>query len=446
MKRYYTLLLSWALIVSTNACKHESDLTPVAKPETPQHGTIRDKGIPDGQLVQKTIGPEGGTLTSADNRITLTVPAGAVGSATAFSVQPVTNTLPGSPGKSYRLLPEGQTFAKPVTIRFQYNQNDLTNTSAQALFLAYQGADRIWKFLPNTKLDEVSKTLSVESNHFSDWGIFAEMWLEVEKAQLKAGESTKLTIMGPLPIFDATDPNLYDPACEIGDIREWDSTKDVRDWTTTTPSLTIKPSQLEATYTAPAQKPSAPLTVQITVSIYNFLPRDYAERKGATGKVILFANIGVEGEGYFRATVDGVPYDAGIQHGFLRYKDKFTVSGNLTTQENLAISITKSGGYLTEGSYNYHDGILQHSLVNKAEVVYGTVGAAKAWHSSYYACSGGQKGSPGSVTIEKVEQIGSKTYVTGKFDMVVYQEEDGICPSRGVRQKRIVGEFKTAEL
>ena len=63
-----------------------------------------------------SIGPAGGTLASGDNQVTLTVPAGALASATPISITAVADTAPGGTGFAYRLALDGLTFAKPVTI------------------------------------------------------------------------------------------------------------------------------------------------------------------------------------------------------------------------------------------------------------------------------------------------------------------------------------------
>src|SRR5687768_15033479 len=69
------------------------------------------KGQPVGLPVTKSIDASGGTLSSPDGKLTITVPAGTVSSATTFSIQPITNTLQDNK-PAYRLLPEGITLAK----------------------------------------------------------------------------------------------------------------------------------------------------------------------------------------------------------------------------------------------------------------------------------------------------------------------------------------------
>ena len=60
-----------------------------------------DIGTPTGTAVSKSIGPSGGSLLSADGRIELIIPSGALSANTNIVIQPVTNNCPGV-GESLR--------------------------------------------------------------------------------------------------------------------------------------------------------------------------------------------------------------------------------------------------------------------------------------------------------------------------------------------------------
>src|SRR5262245_28927723 len=108
----FLLLLSVPFLF-TCCSKHSGEAPP---PPSPIH---TPKGTTLGSPVSATIGSGGGGLISADGRISLIVPAGAVTSNTTFSIQPIRNTLDtNSAAPAYRLLPEGQTFAQPVRVSF----------------------------------------------------------------------------------------------------------------------------------------------------------------------------------------------------------------------------------------------------------------------------------------------------------------------------------------
>jgi hypothetical protein len=116
------------------------------------------------------IGQPGGTLTSLDGRVTLTVPAGTVSAPTEFSIQEVTNMAPGGVGSAYRLGPEGTTFSTPVTITIKA---DLATASLDALTIAYQEGEGYWIRLMDVARDAVADTLTATATHFSGWTIVA---------------------------------------------------------------------------------------------------------------------------------------------------------------------------------------------------------------------------------------------------------------------------------
>lgn len=155
-------------------------------------------GIPDGPAVTTEIGPSGGSLSSADGILDITIPPGAVSSNTTFSVQPIANFCPG--GKfAYRLLPEGLTFTNPVTLTFHYTDEDIAGTLPEFLGIAYQGGDKIWYRLPSAIVDDVSKTISVQIKHFTDWTYIAALEISPSAPAvpvLQVNETLNLLVSG----------------------------------------------------------------------------------------------------------------------------------------------------------------------------------------------------------------------------------------------------------
>ena len=86
------------------------------------------KGTSIGGKATMTIGPAGGTLASTDGILTLTVPPGALAADVTIGIEPVTNTAPLGIGASYRLTPEGTTFAVPATVRMPFTSADLAGS------------------------------------------------------------------------------------------------------------------------------------------------------------------------------------------------------------------------------------------------------------------------------------------------------------------------------
>lgn len=125
------------------------------------------RGTPNGAPASATIGPDGGTLSSPDGGVTLTVPAGAVASLTELTIQPITYPGGGS-GPAYRFTPDGQTFAHPVTLTFSYDPS-LDGLEAQGLGIALQDPEGVWRALLASSVDEAARTVSVTTPHFSDY-------------------------------------------------------------------------------------------------------------------------------------------------------------------------------------------------------------------------------------------------------------------------------------
>ena len=131
-------------------------------------GIVTAVGVATGGAASATIGAAGGSVSSPDGKLVLTIPAGALAADTLIGIQPLTNQAPGKIGAAYRLTPDGQTFLQPVTLRFTYTDNDLLGTAAEFLGAAFQTADGHWQWLGAATVDTTAKTVSVGSTHFTD--------------------------------------------------------------------------------------------------------------------------------------------------------------------------------------------------------------------------------------------------------------------------------------
>jgi hypothetical protein len=105
MKRLIVLVL---VAVLMNGCKKLGNARQTSSDTTafqPDPPAITQIGTPIGNAVKKTIGTSGGSLTSGDGRIVVTIPANALAANTDISIQAVTNTAPGGIGVGYHLMP-----------------------------------------------------------------------------------------------------------------------------------------------------------------------------------------------------------------------------------------------------------------------------------------------------------------------------------------------------
>jgi hypothetical protein len=132
--------------------------------------TPTPQGSPIGSPASQQIGAAGGTITSPDGVLAVSIPAGALSSTTQFSIQPITNTAPSGAGSSYLLGPEGATFLAPVTLTFRAAP---TGRSVDALTVAYQDGAGYWLRVAGVQRDAAAGTLTATTNHFSGWALVA---------------------------------------------------------------------------------------------------------------------------------------------------------------------------------------------------------------------------------------------------------------------------------
>jgi len=108
-----------------------------------------------------TIGPAGGSIRSSDGRLTLRIPAGALTLNVVASVETsATNDAPQGSGASYAISPGDLDFAKPATLVFRYDSEDLAGSSSGALGLAFQSGGR-WYVATGGAVNAAERTLTV---------------------------------------------------------------------------------------------------------------------------------------------------------------------------------------------------------------------------------------------------------------------------------------------
>ncbi len=166
--------------------------------------SITAVGTPIGNPVTINIGAAGGSITSEDGRVQLTIPAGALTANTAITIQAVTNHCPGGIGVAYDFQPNGTKFATPALLRFNYADSDANGTSPYLFYAAFQDNTGGWQLIDSDKdIDTVGKTASFDISHFTGMAMTAEIQITASKTEYKEGESGTLSIIEWTPI-DAT--------------------------------------------------------------------------------------------------------------------------------------------------------------------------------------------------------------------------------------------------
>lgn len=260
--RHLTILLLLIMTACLSCKKTKSDIN------TPSKGTLvkTQHGEVKGTPVTATIGAAGGSLTSSDGRLVVTIPAGAVESATTFSVQAVTNMLKTAAG-AYRLLPEGINFKQDITITYACGGLVTNGAAGKDLFLAFQDKDGYYHQASKTTYNASTQKLTVKTRHFSDWTFFSRVDLTSNQTSnsgritLKAGQQARLQVRYYLSTDDV-DPYGESP------IKEFLPLIPLTSWTYGPALGSLQPETLigAAVYTAPAVINQYQL-VQVTVKV-----------------------------------------------------------------------------------------------------------------------------------------------------------------------------------
>lgn len=278
MQRAYWLIVSVVVAGCAGGTPPPTGGTDVALP-TPR---ATDVGTPSGSPVEKTIGPAGGTLASADDLLTIEVPAGALGADTQLGIQPLTRTAPNGLGLGFRLTPAGTTFSSPVTLTFNPTTEQLTGTALALTGIGYQDSSGVWRWMRGVERDEAIGRVSVTTTHFSDWSLLAGAQLRPASASVKTGETLTLTAvecwteeeelaplpgeqLAPLPLRFDCDPEGEQLAPLPLNLSNW-SVNGIGGGNSTIG--TVGAHSVTATYRAPSMRPD-PSTVAVSVDVSN---------------------------------------------------------------------------------------------------------------------------------------------------------------------------------
>lgn len=278
LKRLLSIGVLFCIPVVMSACGGAGDTggdPPPAATATPAP-TATAVGTPTGDPVSATIGRSGGSLSSADGKIVLTVPAGALAADTVIGIQPLTNMAHGRIGAAYRLTPDRQQFQTPVTLTFPYTDQDLQGTAVEFLGAAFQTAEGFWQWVDDTTVDTAAKTVSVRTTHFTDYSKVKGIQIRPPSKAVKAGGTVALRVLNCFDLYqdqsgailgylcDSDDENMLPPLPPPPNtISEW-SVNGVLGGSGATGR--VSGSGATAIYTAPANRPN-PSTVAVRARV-----------------------------------------------------------------------------------------------------------------------------------------------------------------------------------
>jgi hypothetical protein len=119
--------------------------------------------------VSAVIGASGGTITSGDGALTVTVPPGALSANVTITI--ASTTLPsGGIGAAYEISPSGTSFAVPAVMEYRYGSLNLDGLSFYQIQPAiYESGE--WQALPGFSYDTTAQIVSGLAPHLSIHGL-----------------------------------------------------------------------------------------------------------------------------------------------------------------------------------------------------------------------------------------------------------------------------------
>ncbi len=422
MKKSLSLFVSALLIILTVACKKDNEVDPDLEPAPgSQAGEITPVGTPTGETITANIGPAGGSIESADKRVRVDIPAGALTSTQTISVQPITNHCPSGQGEAFRLTPHGLQFTKPATITFQYTESDLEGTFAEALAIAWQTDKGEWQSTAANQVDTLSKQLSVQTTHFSDWSFFKSIFIDPVSSYIEPGQQVTLEVYKQMPDLE-TENLLNLPMAGRLD------PKYIKKWTMTGPGSLINGNSgsNKAVYGAPD---FVPAINPIIVTVDLVLP------KGRQAKILATIYIAPEGLTY---RINGGPWvstvselgafsvDSPGRGTFITFQ-----SGTKNSNKFSAIHLiwkADRNGVVDEDHQTEMPWELDKKNINAPQFLLTESPTGHPIYVYYYEQGRTAYPSPGSLTFRKKTSPTNQKYVIGKFLL----ERSGIIESSDI--------------
>lgn len=428
-KRIFCGLLAGCLLLGgLLGCKERNE---AVSPENASGGGATEVGVPDGELVSKVIGAAGGTISSADNQLTLTIPAGALAKDTQILIQPITNEAPNGLGAAYRFSPDGTTFARPASLTFNYAPRRVAANTPEAFRIATQGTDGRWYRTPEVRVDTVAHTITAEMPHFSDWTAFELAVIEnmsldgAHYAELGASVELKMGVYNTTIVFGGWDKDV--PDVEVEKV-EWKVMGGAANGTVKagSPGTDYFGTIYNATFTAPAQNPpSNPVTVVADVAL-----------KGGKRKIQVIKQILI-GKDYFRGVFAETPFDWENLSFMITGKNIALVGYNENPSQSLHIQLNNVNLTAPNRTYAYGERADKGAWGEFTTHYYGEDGG---WLSAHADCPKGMRVSPGGVTITQISIVDGVEYIQGHLNGNYYMRPGG-CPA-ALRWFPIVGEFR----
>lgn len=210
-RRWFIVLV----LVATASCGGDSQGSgPAEWPAAATTGT----GTPIGNTAVATIGAAGGTLMSEDSRVSLTIPAGALSADVQVGIQRISAEAP-SGVRAYRLTPDGQTFAAPITVQMRFDSALTAGSAPELMTIATQLANGTWELLRPSAvtLNSGSSAFDFQTTHFSDYTMLQGLQIRPPSDSVDEGESVTLTVENCTTIIETAEGEYSSYAIDCDD-------------------------------------------------------------------------------------------------------------------------------------------------------------------------------------------------------------------------------------
>jgi alpha-tubulin suppressor-like RCC1 family protein len=131
------------------------------------------------------VGTAGATVSAAGGLATLEVPAGALTTTTAISVEAVKPGVADARvvGSVLELGPEGTTFETPVTVKLGFDEAALPAGVSPRLLRLHTFVGGVWQLVPESVVDVDAHTVSGQTSHFSSYAILPAAFTMVSSGE-----------------------------------------------------------------------------------------------------------------------------------------------------------------------------------------------------------------------------------------------------------------------
>lgn len=306
MKHFLPRLTMGIWLVGQIACQTPGSLVNV-EPIGNLPAEITEKGKPIGAPVVKSIGPEGGTLTSPDGSLQLTFPAGALSAATPLRLQMVENKAAGGIGPAFEVTPKDTKLNKPVSLAWKFGKDGLNGTATNVVGLARQREDGAWLGKSNLKADVATQTLTVPTFDLKyPLAFYQNFYLKYDASVLVPNQQIMLTVAYQPNHSDKEESESRETL--LASLKPWEPVDhtNLRNWrlngepalsaNKANGSLNVHNKGEKALYIAPSKVPANnPMAISVDL------------KTGGRSQIILVANVTVVAAN--RMTINGKIYE-----------------------------------------------------------------------------------------------------------------------------------------